>query len=421
MSPIFRSLRVRNYRLYAMGGVVSNIGTWMQRVAQDWLVLELSGNDGVALGITTGLQFVPMLLFGPWGGMLADRYPKRTLLITAQSFMGAVAALLGVLAITGVAQVWHVFVLAFLLGLGSAVETPARQSFVSEMVGADDLPNAVGLNSASFNLGRVIGPALAGLLIVLMGTGPVFLINAASYLAVILALTKMRRRELMPAPAAPRGRGQVRAGIAYVRSRPDLMLVMVTVFFVGTFGLNFQMTTALMATEVFGKGAAEYGLLGSAMAVGSLSGALLAAGRGRPRLRLLVGSAVAFGVVEVVAGLMPTYPLFMLSLIPVGICALTFITTANSTIQLGSDPVMRGRVSALHMAVFFGGTPVGAPLIGAVAEAFGPRWSLIGGGLVSAGATLVAAAVLARAKGLHVRGTLLPAAGPPQLQETGKA
>jgi MFS family permease len=278
------------------------------------------------------------------------------------------------------------------------------------MVGPEDLPNAVGLNSASFNLGRVIGPALAGLLIVLIGTGPVFFLNGASFLAVIFALTRMRSRDLTPAPPAPRGRGQVRDGLRYVRSRPDLMLVLVTVFFVGTFGLNFQITSALMATEVFDKGAGEFGLLGTVMAVGSLSGALIAASRGRPRLRLLVASAVAFGAVEVFAGLMPTYPLFMVACVPLGLCALTFITSANSTIQLATDPVMRGRVSALYMVVFFGGTPIGAPLIGAIAEAFGPRWSLIGGGLISATGALVAAAVLAHRKGLHIRGTLLPEA-----------
>lgn len=407
MSPTFRSLRIRNYRLYATGGVISNIGTWMQRVAQDWLVLQLSGNDGVALGITTGLQFLPMLLFGAWGGMLADRYSKRTLLIAAQSFMGIIAVIIGILDMSGVAQVWHVYVLAFLLGVGASVDNPTRHAFVSEMVGAEDLPNAVGLNSASFNLGRVIGPALAGFLIVLIGTGPVFLLNGVSFLAVIFALTRMRRRDLTPAPSAPRGRGQVREGLRYVRSRPDLRLVLVVVFFVGTFGLNFQMTIALMATEVFGKGAGEFGLLGSVMAVGSLTGSLLAASRGRPRLRLLVAAAVAFGVVEIAAGLMPTYLLFMVSLVPVGVCALTFITSANSTVQLATDPVMRGRVSALYMVVFFGGTPLGAPVVGAVAETFGPRWSLIGGGLISVVATLIAAAVLARSKGLRIRGTLL--------------
>lgn len=406
MSPTFRSLRIRNYRIYYAGGVVSNIGTWMQRIAQDWLVLQLSDNDGVALGITTGLQFLPMLLFGPWGGMLADRYSKRKLLIATQAFMGVVALALALLDLTDVVAVWHVYVLALLLGLGTAIDNPARQSFVIEMVGADDLPNAVGLNSASFNLGRVIGPALAGLLIELLGTGPVFLLNALSFGAVIYALTRLRTDELSPAPRAGRGPGQVLEGIRYVRSRPDLVMVMALVFFVGTFGLNFQLTTALMATEVFGKGAGEFGLLGSIMAVGSLSGALLAARRGKPRLRLLLLSAFAFGGVEVLAGLMPTYVLFAAILVPVGLTALTFITAANSTVQLGVDPVMRGRVMALYMAVFFGGTPIGAPLVGAVAEAFGARWSLILGGLVSASAAAVAAVLLARRSGLEIRGEL---------------
>ena len=399
MSPTFRSLRNRNYRLYYAGGVVSNTGTWMQRVAQDWLVLQLSDNNGVALGITTGLQFLPMLLVGPWAGTLADRYSKRRLLVMTQAFMAAVAVALGLLDVTGVVEVWHVYLLAALLGIGTAVDNPARQSFVIEMVGPEDLPNAVGLNSASFNLGRVIGPALAGLLIELLDTGPVFLLNALSFLAVIAALTRMDSRRLQPAPRAARARGQVREGIRYVRSRPDLMTVMVLVFFVGTFGLNFQMTTALMATEVFDKGAGQFGLLGSVMAVGSLCGALLAARRGRPRLRLLLLAALVFGILEVAAGFMPTYLLFALILVPVGVSALTFITSANSTMQLGVEPVMRGRVMALYMAVFFGGTPVGAPLVGAVAEAYGARWSLVMGGVVSAVAAVVAAVVLARGTG----------------------
>ena len=406
MSPTFRSLRIRNYRIYYAGGVVSNIGTWMQRIAQDWLVLRLSDNDGVALGITTGLQFLPMLLVGPWGGMLADRYSKRKLLIVTQAFMGLVALALAGLDLSGVVAVWHVYVLALLLGLGTAVDNPTRQSFVIEMVGAEDLPNAVGLNSASFNLGRVVGPALAGLLIEVFGTGPVFLLNGLSFLAVILALTRLRVSELQPSPRAGRGSGQVLEGIRYVRSRPDLLTVMVLVFFVGTFGLNFQLTMALMATQEFDKGAGEFGLLGSIMAVGSLSGALLAARRGRPRLRLVLGAALAFGAVEVASGLMPTYLLFAAILVPVGLTALTFITAANSTMQLGVDPVMRGRVMALYMAVFFGGTPLGAPLVGAVAEAFGARWSLILGGLVSGLAAVVAAFVLARHEGLQIRGEL---------------
>ena len=406
MSPTFQALRIRNYRLYATGGVVSNVGTWMQRVAQDWLVLQLSGHSGVALGITTGLQFLPMLLLAPFAGTLADRYSKRKVLIATQAFMATVGLILGLLDISGVVQVWHVYALALLLGVGAACVAPARQSFVIEMVGRDDLPNAVGLNSASFNLGRVIGPSLAGVLIVLIGTGPVFLINAASFGAVIFALTRMRSSELMPMPRSPGGRGQVFEGIRYVRARPDLVLVMVIVFFVGTFGLNFQMTSALMATAVFGKGAGAYGLLGSVVAIGSLSGALLAARRGRPRLRLIVLAAVAFGVVEVAAGLMPTYLSFMALLIPLGLCQMTLLNAANATMQLGVDPVMRGRVMALYMAVLMGGTPIGAPLVGALAEAFGARWSLIAGGLISAGAAIVAGSLLARRQGLVLRDEL---------------
>ena len=400
MSPTFQALHNRNYRLYATGGVVSNVGTWMQRVAQDWLVLELSGHSGVALGITTGLQFLPMLVLAPFGGTIADRYSKRKVLMATQGFMAVTAAFLGLLTVTGVVQVWNVYLLALLLGVGAAIDAPARQSFVIEMVGREDLPNAVGLNSASFNLGRVIGPALAGFLIVLVGTGPVFLINAASFAAVIFALVKMRTADLMPMPRAGRGRGQVLEGIRYIRGRPDLMMVMVIIFFVGTFGLNFQMTSALMATQVFDKGAGEYGILGSIVAIGSLSGALLAARRGAPRLRLIVLSAVAFGVVEVTAGLMPTYLSFAAMLIPLGLTQMTLLNSANATVQLAVDPVMRGRVMALYMAVLMGGTPIGAPLIGALAEAFGPRWSLIVGGLVSIVAALAAGAVLARRRGV---------------------
>jgi MFS family permease len=407
VSPTFRSLRIRNYRLYATGGLVSNIGTWMQRIAQDWLVLELTDNNGIALGVTTGLQFLPMLLVGPWAGSLADRYPKRKVLMLSQAFMGVVGACLGLLVISDVVQVWHVFVLAALLGLGASIDAPARQAFVIEMVGPDDVSNAVGLNSASFNLGRVIGPALAGFLIVVFGTGPVFLINAVSYIAVILALRAMRVADLTPVPRTGRGKGQVREGIRYVRNRPDLMLVMVIIFFVGTFGLNFQMTSALMATEVFDKGAGEYGLLGSVLAVGSLSGALLSARRGRPRLRLVVLAAIAFGLVEVAAGLMPTYLTFIALLIPIGLCQMTMLNAANATVQLGVDPIMRGRVTALYVAVLMGGAPFGAPLVGFVAETLGARWSLIAGGVISAGAAIIASLLLARREGLQVRGELI--------------
>ena len=395
MTNPFRSLHNRNYRLFAAGMLVSNVGVWMQRIAQDWLVLELTGS-GVAVGVTIGLQFLPMLVLAPWGGVLADRYPKLRVLVATQSFLGAIALVVGALTVAGVVRVEHVWLLALLLGCGSAVDNPARQSFAIEIVGRADLPNAVALNSASFNAARFVGPATAGLLIELVGTGPVFLLNGLSYAAVLLALRRMDRRQLQPAPRTPRGPGQLRAGIRYVVHRPDLLFVLVVVFFVGTFGLNFQMTTALMATQVYGRGAGAYGLLGSILAIGSLTASLLAAGRGRPRLRLVAGAAVTFGLVEIAAGLMPTYETFAASLVLVGLSSLTFITAANATMQLSVAPEMRGRVMALYLAVFFGGTPLGAPLVGWIAEAFGARWSLLVGGLVSVAATLVAVAVLLR-------------------------
>lgn len=400
MSPTFRALHVRNYRIYAAGAIVSNVGTWMQRVAQDWLVLQLTAS-GTALGITTGLQFLPALLLSPVAGVVADRFPKRTVLRCTQVAMALPSALLGVLAVTGAAQAWHVYVLAFVFG--TAFDAPARQSFVVEMVGPDDLSNAVGLNSASFNSARMIGPALAGLLIAAGGsgvevTGWVILANAVSYLAVIASLQRLDPDRLTPAPVMGSRKGAVRDGVRYVRSRPDLVLVLAIVFAVGTFGLNFQMTSALMATDVFDKGAGEYGVLGSIMAVGSLAGALLAARRERPRLRFVVGAALAFGVVEVVAGLMPSYATYALVLPLLGLCALTMITAANATIQLTTEPVMRGRVAALYLMIFMGGTPLGSPFIGWVGETFGARWTLVGGGTLSILGVVLALLWYARAR-----------------------
>ena len=307
VSPTFRSLRIRNYRLWASGAIVSNTGTWMQRVAQDWLVLTgLTHNSGVAVGITTGLQFAPMLLLAPLAGAVADRVDRRRLLMATQSASGALALILGLLVVTGTVQLWQVYVLAGLLGVAAALDAPARQSFVSELVPVDDLPNAVGLNSASFHAGRLIGPGVAGLLIHWLGTGPVFLINGVSFAAVVISLTRMRVGDLIRLPRSPRGKGGVRAGLAYVRRRPDLMLIMAIVGVVGTFGLNFQLTTALMSRLVFDKGSGAYGLLGSVMAIGSLSGALLAARRRRPGIRLVIGATMAFGVAACAAALMPT-------------------------------------------------------------------------------------------------------------------
>jgi MFS family permease len=402
LSPTFRALSVPNFRIYMLGAIFSNTGTWMQRIGQDWLVLQLTGS-GTALGITTGLQLLPALLFSPVAGVVADRVPKRTVLRCTQVAMALPAALLGVLAVTGVVQTWHVFVLAFVFGIGTAFDAPARQSFVVEIVGRRDLANAVGLNSASFNLARMIGPAVAGLLIAALGSGVdaagwVILANAVSYLAVLCSLQLLDASRLTPSEVTGTRKRAVRDGVAYVRSRPDLVLILTCVFFVGTFGMNFQLSSALMATEVFGKGAGEYGLLASIMAVGSLAGALLAARRTRPRLRTVVLAGLAFSVTEMVAGLMPTYVTFAAVLPVLGLCALTMITSANATIQLTSSPMMRGRVAALYLMVFMGGTPIGSPVIGWVGETFGARWMMIGGGGITLVGISVALALYLRAQ-----------------------
>lgn len=394
---MFRSLRIRNYRLYAAGQVVSNTGTWMQRVAQDWLVLELAHGSGTALGITTGLQFLPMLLFGLWGGVIADRYPKRRVLVLTQISMGVLALVLGLLTVSGNAQVWHVYVLAFGLGVATVVDNPTRQSFVVEMVGRRDLPNAIALNSATFNGARLLGPAVAGVLIALIGTGPVFLVNAASFGAVLFSLWAMRADELHDAPAVKRAKGQLREGLRYVRGRRDLMLVLILIGFLAMFGMNFNTTVALVAKEVFHTDASAFGLASSMLALGALSGALLAARRvAKPRLRMLVGMGLVFGTLEAVTGLMPTYWLFLALLVPTGIAMMTITTAANATMQLGVAPEMRGRVMALYMLVFLGTNPLGAPAIGWLAEHFGARTSLVLGGVVSALAAVVVGAVAAR-------------------------
>jgi len=407
VSPTFRAFKVRNFRLYASGAIVSNIGTWMQRVAQDWLVLELT-HSGTALGIVTGLQFLPALLVSPYAGLIADRFPKRKVLTITQVAMGAIALILGTMTVTGIVQTWHVYALAFLFGIGTAFDAPTRQAFVVEMVGKDELSNAVGLNSASFNAARLIGPGLAGLLIHWIGTGPVIIINGFSYAAVILSLHLMRTNELHTPKVAAREKGMIRDGMRYLWRRPDLMMVLVAVFFAGTFGLNFQMTSALMATSAFHKGAGEYGILGSILAIGSLAGALLAARRVRTRARLVIGAALAFGVMVVVSGLMPTYLSFAVMLPLVGFTALTMLTAANATMQLGIEPTMRGRVMALYMTVLMGGTPIGSPFIGWIGQEFGARYTLmVGGGLTILG-TVGSVLSFSPRRGLAIRPRLLP-------------
>ncbi len=383
--------------------MISNTGTWMQRVAQDWLVLELTHGSGVAVGLATGLQFLPLLMFSLWGGMIADRYPKRRVLMVTQAVMGGLALILGVLAVTGTVRPWHIYLLAFGLGLATVVDNPTRQSFAIEMVGRDDLQNAIGLNSAVFNLARITGPAVAGLVISLIGTSAAFFVNAASYLTVIFSLYLMRQSELHPADRVARAKGQLREGLAYVRSRPDLLMTMVLVFFVATFGMNFQVTTALMSRVVFDTGAGKFGLASAVFAIGALIGALVAARRIRTGMRMLVWTGLAFGVLEAATALMPFYWSFLVLLVPTGLALISFSTLANSSIQLTTPAEMRGRVMGIYMLVFLGGAPLGAPLTGWVAEQFGTRIAMLAGAVISIGATAVVAVLIARQRGVPVR------------------
>jgi MFS family permease len=395
----FRSLSVRNYRLFAGGQVVSNTGTWMQRIAQDWLVLALT-HSGTALGVVTALQFLPILLFSVWGGSLADRYRKRTILLATQSTMGVLAAVLGVLTVSGFIAVWQIYLFALALGVVAAVDTPARQSFVVEMVGPEHLQNAVSLNSANFNLGRVVGPAVAGLMIGLfsseiMGSGWVFLINAVSYAAVVAGLLAIRTDDLQPAPFASRARGQQLEGFRYLRTRPDLLAVLSVVAVFGTLGLNFPVVLPLFTTRVFHAGASAYGLLSATMAVGSLAGALLAARRGTARIRVILAGALGFGVLEAISATMPDFYSFGFTLMLTGMAGLTIATTANSVMQTTVEPALRGRVMGVYFLVFMGGTPIGSPLVGWLAGEVGVRWTLALCGVSTALAAVVAAYVLA--------------------------
>ncbi|MFF4575018.1 MFS transporter [Streptomyces sp. NPDC001410] len=398
---MFSSLRIRNYRLFFIGQVVSNTGTWMQRIAQDWLVLSLTGSSA-AVGITTALQFLPMLLFGLYGGVLVDRLPKRPTLLVTQTAMAVTGLALAALTLTGHVQVWHVYVAAFAVGLATVLDNPARQSFVSEMVGPEQLQNAVSLNSANFQSARLVGPAVAGLMITGVGTGWAFLFNGLSFVAPIAGLLLMRARELHVVERAPRGKGQLREGLRYVAKRPELIWPIVLVGFIGTFGFNFPVWLSAYADDVFHAGAGAYSLFNTLMAVGSLGGALLAARRGTARLRVLIAAAVAFGTLEIVAALAPSYWLFALLMVPIGVFGLTVNVTANTAVQMGTHPAMRGRVMALFMMVFMGGTPLGAPVVGWITDTCGPRVGFVLGGVISAAAAATVGLVLARIGGLRL-------------------
>lgn len=377
LSKTFRSLRRYNYRLWATGAFVSNVGTWMQRIAQDWLVLtQLTPHSGTAVGIVMSLQFGPPIALMPWAGRLADRVDHRKILLVTQSALACTALGLGLLVVTGWVTLWHVYLFAGLTGCIAAFDAPVRQIFAAELVGDEDLSNAVALNSMLFNSARFIGPAVAGVVIALIGTGWLFFVNALSFAAVIAALLMMRPHELRNLPKATGSGAGMLDGLRYVRHRPDLVIALTMLFIVGTYGLNFPIFIATMSVTEFQGGPDLYGALASTMALGSVIGALLAARRESPRVALLVMSALAFGLAGTLAALMPKPWTFGAVLLAMGVSAQTFTTSANSLVQLRTQPAMRGRVMALYMAIFLGCTPLGAPMVGWVADVWGPRWAL---------------------------------------------
>lgn len=404
MKAMFRSLGVFNYRVWFVGALVSNIGAWMQRTAQDWIVLtELTDHDAAAVGFSMALQFAPQLLLVPITGVIADRVDAKRALVVTQAIMGVLALGLGIIVILGVAELWHVYLFALGIGVVAAIDAPIRQTFVAELVEKKYLGNAVSLNSVSFHLARMIGPAIAGFLVVLLGAGLVFILNAATFAATLLALAFIRRAFLYAQPRAGRAKGQVREGFAYVRTQPTIVAIMAMVGVLGALGLNFAINISTMATVEFGKGAGEFGILTSVMAVGSVTGALLSARREKPRMGIVIWAAALFCVSTAVAAVMPTYELFAVALVVVGFATLTFMTNANAFIQTNVNPVMRGRVMALYMAIFVGGTPFGAPFVGWVVNEFGPRWGVGVAAIAGLITTGIGLAWLVRHRELRVR------------------
>ncbi len=377
----WRSFRHRNYQILFPANTVSNIGSWAQRIAQDWLVLELTNNNGTYLGLVTAVQFAPVLAFSLHGGKLADRFNKRKVLILTNIIGGAASLGLGALVITNTVALWHVFVLAGILGISTAIDAPVRQSFTTEVVGQTDLPNAVSLNSANFNAGRLVGPAISGGLIAAFGTGPSFIVNGLSYFFVIAALMNLNEKAFFHLDR-PNSDGSIREGIAYAKARPDIYVVMLMVFFLATFGLNFQIFNALMATQEFGLGPASFGLMGTFIAIGSLTGAIGSARLERFRnTKFVIQGGILFSISIMVLAVIPSYSLYIVWLPICGFAALTTLVSANSIVQTSTDPAIRGRVMGVYLLIFMGGTPFGSPLIGSATELFGirPTIALCGG------------------------------------------
>lgn len=377
MSSMFRSLSVRNYRIWFIGALISNIGAWMQATAQNWVVLtELSDTSAIAVGVTMALQFGPQLLLVPFSGAVADRFDRRRVLMVTQSLLMLLACALGLMLVFHVAELGHLYAFALALGIVNAFDTPARQAFVSDLVGQNQLSNAVALNSASFNSARLLGPAVAGVLIALIGSGWVFILNSVSFIAMLVALALIR---IAPSPPEVSGResqgNQLIAGFKYVIRRKDLVVIFLIVFVIGTFGMNFPVFSSTMAVE-FGRGAGEYGVLSSILAIGSLAGALLVAQRPHARLRAVILAAGGFGVASLISAIMPTFWTFAITLVALGYCTATLLSTANAFVQTTTDAAVRGRVLSLYFAILMGGTPLGAPIVGAVSDAFGARWGL---------------------------------------------
>jgi MFS family permease len=422
-SRLFRALRSHNYRLWAAGALVSNIGTWMQRTAQDWLVLtQLTRHSASAVGLVMALQFGPQLLLLPWTGSAADSFNQRRLLFVTQSAMGALGLALGALTVSGAVQLWHVYIFAFLSGCAAAFDAPVRQTFVAELVGDEDLPNAVALNSSLINLAQMIGPAIAGLTIAAIGTGWAFVIDGVSFGAVLAGLRFLRVGDLRHAARARRAAGRFIEGLRYVRHRSDLQTILLMLFLIGTFGMNFPIFISAMAVKVFHADSRGFGLLSSILAAGALTGSLIAAGRRRIGFGTLVGASVIFGLGCALAAVTPAFWTFAMALAVTGAAVLTFANATNSLMQLTTEPAMRGRVMALRIAIALGCTPIGAPLVGWIADAFGPRWAL-GVGAASGFAAAATSLLFHRSEVLGADATslLVCAEADERIEPTGRA